>query len=92
MGFNFHAARDANQPALSVSIPNRELVGFQLVVNRFEAKEVFVSIPNRELVGFQHARCPEFEHPEAVSIPNRELVGFQLPSVMSQIYEIGFNP
>ena len=76
MGFNERRARLAQKS--TVSIPNRELVGFQptkpldlrLLVRQ-------VSIPNRELVGFQPQECQGFQRSPTVSIPNRELVGFQ---------------
>ena len=62
-----------------VSIPNRELVGFQPEAHPVDPGEddEAVSIPNRELVGFQpHNNRPKSNR-VTVSIPNRELVGFQ---------------
>ena len=63
---------------LLVSIPNRELVGFQRFLREQYPVLISVSIPNRELVGFQPGIDKFYiENASEVSIPNRELVGFQ---------------
>ena len=77
-----------------VSIPNRELVGFQLAAYRWEGSlvAVFVSIPNRELVGFQPHTYTHTRTASIVSIPNRELVGFQPGDGPAARLPSGFNP
>ena len=84
MGFNEATVVKASLESW-VSIPNRELVGFQRFNTTLGAavRWDIVSIPNRELVGFQPG-IATLSALVSVSIPNRELVGFQL-------YAIGRN-
>ena len=78
-----------------VSIPNRELVGFQLPKGYKSTGISKVSIPNRELVGFQReTHWLAIADRLIVSIPNRELVGFQLQEstiLHPSIYASGFQ-
>ncbi len=76
MGFNVPPRLIKQKPTF-VSIPHRDLDGFQLAAMKRTGRIRSVSIPHRDLDGFQQERIEKRVWWYFVSIPHRDLDGFQ---------------